>query len=152
MLSEYTYSASNLLINTNSKVLHNLKNGHFHNRENLSTFAAMESLRQQKVNKLLAKELAEIFRSESRSLFGGGFITVTTVRVSPDLSSAKVYLSIMGNKDKKAIFKLIQDQTKVIRKTLGLIVGKQLRIVPELMFYIDDSLDYAMKIEELLKK
>ena len=112
----------------------------------------MESVRQQKVNKLLAKELAEIFRSEARSLFGGGFITVTGVRVSPDLSSAKVYVSIMGNKDRKAIFKLIEDQTHVIRKKLGMIIGKQLRIVPELMFYIDDSLDYAMRIEELLKK
>jgi len=112
----------------------------------------METLRQQKVNKLLAKELAEIFRSDSRSLFGGGFITVTTVRISPDLSSAKVYLSIMGNKDKAVIFKLIQDQTSVIRKKLGLIIGKQLRIVPELMFFIDDSLDYAMKIDALLKK
>jgi len=112
----------------------------------------MESLRQQKVNKLLAKELAEIFRSESRNLFGGGFITVTTLRVSPDLSSARIYLSIMGNKDKIAVFKLIESQNNVIRKKLGLIVGKQLRIVPELQFYIDDSLDYAMKIEELLKK
>jgi ribosome-binding factor A len=112
----------------------------------------MESLRQQKVNKLLAKELAEIFRSESRSLFGGGFITVTSLRVSPDLSSAKIYVSIMGNKDKAVIFKLIQDQTKVIRGKLGAIVGKQLRVVPELMFYIDDSLDYAMKIDALLKK
>jgi ribosome-binding factor A len=113
----------------------------------------MESLRQQKVNKLLAKELAEIFRAESRSLFSGGFITVTGVRVSPDLSSAKVYLSIMGGtKDKEAIFKMIKDQTNVVRKKLGMIVGKQLRIVPELMFYIDDSLDYAMKIDALLKK
>jgi len=112
----------------------------------------MESLRQQKVNKLLAKELAEIFRSEARSLFGGGFITVTGVRVSPDLSSAKVYVSIMGNKDRDAIFKLIENQNKFIRRKLGLIVGKQLRIVPELSFFIDDSLDYAMKIEELLKK
>jgi ribosome-binding factor A len=112
----------------------------------------METLRQQKVSKLLAKELAEIFRSDSRSLFGGGFITVTTVRISPDLSSAKAYLSIMGNKDKSVIFKLIQDQNSVIRKKLGLIVGKQLRIVPELMFFIDDSLDYAMKIDALLKK
>lgn len=111
----------------------------------------MESLRQQKVNKLLAKELAEIFRSESRSLFGGGFITVTHVRVSPDLSSAKVYISIMG-KDKNVVFKLVEDQKFVIRKKLGLIIGKQLRIVPELSFFIDDSLDYAMKIEELLKK
>jgi ribosome-binding factor A len=112
----------------------------------------MESLRQQKVNKLLAKELAEIFRSESRTLFGGGFITVTSLRVSPDLSSAKIYLSIMGNKDKAVIFKMIQDQNKTIRGKLGAVVGKQLRVVPELMFYIDDSLDYAMKIDALLKK
>ena len=90
--------------------------------------------------------------AKSRSLFGGGFITVTSLRVSPDLSSAKIYLSIMGNKDKAQVFKLIQDQNKTIRGKLGAIIGKQLRIVPELMFYIDDSLDYAMKIDELLKK
>ena len=113
----------------------------------------MESLRQQKVNKLLAKELAEIFRSEARNFFGGGFITVTGVRVSPDLSAAKVYLSIMGGKkDKNVIFKMVEDQNKTIRRKLGSIVGKQLRVVPELMFYIDDSLDYAMRIESLLKK
>jgi len=113
----------------------------------------MESVRQQKVNKLLAKELAEIFRSNSRTLFSGGFITVTGVRVSPDLGSAKVYVSIMGGtKDKASIFKTILDQNHVIRKKLGLIVGKQLRVVPELHFFIDDSLDYALKIEELLKK
>jgi ribosome-binding factor A len=112
----------------------------------------MESVRQQKVAKLLQKELAEIFRSEARSLFGGAFITVTTVRMSPDLGSAKVYLSIMAAKDKQAVFKLVTDQNHVIRKRLGTIVGKQLRVVPELHFYIDDSLDYAMKIEELLKK
>lgn len=85
-------------------------------------------------------------------MFGGGFITVTGVRVSPDLSSAKIYVSIMGAKDRDAVFKLIKDQSNVIRRKLGNIIAKQLRIVPELMFYIDDSLDYAMKIEELLKK
>ncbi len=112
----------------------------------------MESVRQQKVNKLLQKELAEIFRSEAKNLFGGAFITVTTVRVSPDLSSAKIYISIMATKDKAEIFKLVLSQTFAIRKRLGIIVGKQLRIVPELQFFLDDSLDYAMKIEELLKK
>ncbi len=112
----------------------------------------MESVRQQKVNKLLAKELAEIFRGESRSMFSGAFITVTGVRISPDLSSAKVYLSIMGNKDRKVIFKSIEEQNHVIRRKLGGIIGKQLRIVPELLFFLDDSLDYAMRIEELLKK
>ena len=120
--------------------------------EKSGKFAGMESLRQQKVNKLLAKELAEIFRSEARNLFAGGFISVTGVRVSPDLSSAKVYVSIMGSKDRDAIFKLIENQNHVIRRKLGSIIGKQLRIVPELTFFIDDSLDYAMKIEELLKK
>ena len=112
----------------------------------------MESVRQQKVSKLLQKELAEIFRSQARALFGGAFITVTQVRVSPDLGSAKVYISIMATKDRNAIFKLINEQNYIIRKKLGAIVGKQLRVVPELHFFIDDSLDYAMKIEELLKK
>jgi len=99
----------------------------------------------------MQKELAEIFRSEARNLFGGAFITVTIVRVSPDLGSAKIYLSIMGNNNKTAL-KMVIDQTKVIRKMVGLRVGKQMRVIPELQFYIDDSLDYAMKIEELLKK
>jgi ribosome-binding factor A len=112
----------------------------------------MESVRQQKVNKLVQKELAEIFRSESKNLFGGAFITVTQARVSPDLGSAKVYLSIMATKDKLAIFKLVEEQKPAIRKRLGNLIGKQLRVVPDLQFFIDDSLDYAMKIEELLKK
>jgi len=112
----------------------------------------MESVRQQKVNKLIQKELAELFRSEARSMFGGAFISVTVVRVSPDLGTAKIYVSIMASKDRNAIFKLIQDQNYLIRKKLGAVIGKQLRVVPELTFFIDDSLDYAMKIEELLKK
>ena len=111
----------------------------------------MESIRQSKINKLMQKELAEIFRAESKNLFGGAFITVTVVRVSPDLGLAKIYLSIMGNKSKDTL-KTIVDQTKYIRKLVGNQVGKQLRVIPELNFYIDDSLDYAMKIEELLKK
>lgn len=111
----------------------------------------MDSVRQQKVNKLIQKELAEIFRSESRNWFDGGFITVTVVRVSPDLGYAKVYLSIMG-KNRDEIFKLVEINKTPIRKKLGLLIGKQVRVVPDLTFFIDDSLDYAMKIEELLKK
>lgn len=111
----------------------------------------MDSIRQSKVNKLLLKELSELFRSESRNLFGGAFITVTVVRVSPDLGLAKVYLSIMGNNSKTAL-KMIEEKNKDIRRRVGNALGKQLRVIPELHFYIDDSLDYAMKIEELLKK
>jgi ribosome-binding factor A len=112
----------------------------------------MESVRQQKVNKLVAKELAEIFRSNAKSMFGGAFITVTGVRVSPDLGLAKVYLSIMATKDRNAMFELVKTQGHVIRKKLGAIIGKQLRVVPDLQFFLDDSLDYAMRIDELLKK
>jgi len=112
----------------------------------------MESVRQQKVNKLIQKELAEIFRSEARNLFGGAFITVTQTRVSPDLGTAKVYISIMAAKDRQAIFNLVEDQKPAIRKRLGNMIAKQMRVVPELQFFIDDSLDYAMRIEELLKK
>ena len=111
----------------------------------------MESIRQSKVAKLIQKELAEIFRSEARNLFNGAFITVTVVRLSPDMGLAKVYLSIM-DKNKETILKNVTLHVKEIRYQLGNMVGKQLRVTPELVFYIDDSLDYAIKIEELLKK
>ena len=111
----------------------------------------MESIRQSKVGKLVQKELAEIFRSEARNLFGGAFITVTVVRLTPDMGLAKVYLSIM-DKNKEAILKTVTEHSGEIRYKLGNLVGKQLRIVPALAFYIDDSLDYAMNIESLRKK
>lgn len=112
----------------------------------------MESVRQNKVSKLLQKELAEIFRANSKTMFNGGFITVTIVRISSDLSSAKVYLSILANQDVDALFKLINEQKQHIRKLLGNNIGKQVRIIPELHFFIDDSYDYAEKINALFNK
>ena len=112
----------------------------------------MDSIRQEKINSLLKKEIAIIFQRESRNLFGGRFITVTKVRVSPDLGIAKTYLSIMASKDKEADLQVIKDQTWKIRKILAGVVGKQLRKMPNLAFYIDDSLDYYEKIDSLLKK
>lgn len=112
----------------------------------------MDSIRQQKINSLLKKELAIIFQRESNNLFGGRFITVTQVRVTPDLGLAKVYLSIMASKDKAADLELIKSQGWKIRKILAGTVGKQLRKMPELAFYIDDSLDYYEQIDSLLKK
>ena len=112
----------------------------------------MESVRQSKVAKLLQKELAELFRANSKNLFNGGFITVTIVRVSSDLSSAKIYVSIMATQDVDALFNLINDQKQYIRKLLGNNIGKQVRVVPELSFFIDDSYDYAEKINKLFNK
>ena len=110
-----------------------------------------DSIRQQKVASLLQKELAVIFQRESRNLFKGALITVTVVRVTPDLGFAKVYLSFFLTEDKDDLLKNIRSHNSKIRYDLGKAVGKQLRIVPELQFYKDDSIDYAMNINELLK-
>lgn len=111
----------------------------------------MDSVRQNKVNSLLQRELAEIFRQEARGLLPGGLITVSAVRVSPDLGLAKVYLSLFPVKDKQAVLDTIRDQGARLRGLLGQAVGKQMRVVPELLFFIDDSLDRAEEIDKLLK-
>lgn len=113
-------------------------------------FRNMDSRRQQKVSQVILKDLADIFQKESKTMFNGAFITVTVVRVSPDLSSAKVFLSVLG-KDAKETLALVDQQNKEIRKDLAARVRHQLRKVPELYFKIDDSLDYYEKIDQLLK-
>ena len=112
----------------------------------------MDSTRQLKVSRLIQKELGEIFQRETRLLFGNALITVTQVRVSPDLGVAKVYISLFNVPDKKVLLKSIQEHTKDIRMKLSIRIKKQVRIIPNLVFFLDDSVDYAMRIEELLKK
>ena len=113
----------------------------------------MESIRQKKVASLIQQELAGIFQKESQSMFGGAMITVTVVRMSPDLAYAKSYVSIFAPGQKQQeVMNEIHLQNSTIRGMLGKIVGKQLRIVPELQFYLDDSLDYAEEIDRLLNK
>lgn len=111
----------------------------------------MDSVRQNKVNSLLQQEMAEVMQGHGRQLLPGGLITVTAVRVSPDLGLAKVYLSLFPTKDKQAVLQHVRDMGSKLRGELGHRVGKQLRIVPELNFYIDDSLDRTEEIENLLK-
>lgn len=111
----------------------------------------MASIRQEKVSSLLKRELAVIFQRESRNLFEGHFITVTQVRVAPDLGTAKVYLSFMAVSDAKGALEQVKQNDKKVRQILGNTVGKQLRRVPELFFYLDDSLDYYDEIDRLLK-
>ncbi len=112
----------------------------------------MDSTRQNKISRLLQKELGEIFRRESKSLFAGAFITVTNVKVTPDLSLARVHLSFLAVKEPEALLKLIQTKSKEVRKMMGDIIRNQVRIIPEFHYYIDDSLDQAMRIEELLNQ
>ena len=110
------------------------------------------STRQLKVAREIQKDLAEIIRSKGMAAFGGAMVTVSEVRISPDLSVAKVYVSIFPSEKQSEVMGSLQDQNRLLRGELGRKVGKQLRIVPELVFYLDTSIDYAEHIDELLKK
>ncbi len=110
------------------------------------------STRQLKVAREIQKDLAEIIRGKGMAAFGGAMVTVSEVRVSPDLSVAKTYVSIFPSAKAEEVMKLLQENVKTIRGELGHQVAKQLRIVPEIVFYLDSTLDYAEHIDELLKK
>jgi len=112
---------------------------------------AMESTRQKKVSKLIQKELADIFLRKNKELAPGKLVTITIVRVSPDLSFAKVFLSIFPSANMVEVVDVIKEHTSKIRFELGQKIRTQLRIVPEIAFYIDDSLDYIDNIDKLLK-
>lgn len=110
----------------------------------------METTRQQKISRLLQKELGDVFLKYARQM-QGTLITVTNVRISPDLSIAHVHISIFPTERTNDIFEKIQDAKKDIRFELGSRIRHQVRIIPELVFHIDDSLDYAENIDKLLK-
>jgi ribosome-binding factor A len=111
----------------------------------------MDTTRQKKIGKLLQRDISEMFLREARDVTMGAMVSVTVVRVSSDLSVAKVYLSIFPSGKADEIYKTITDSTSRLRYMLGTRVGKQLRIIPELHFYLDDSLDYLDNIDRLLK-
>ena len=111
----------------------------------------MESTRQQKIARLIQKELSEIFRQQTAKM-GNVLVSVSAVRVSPDLSSARVYLSIFPSEKGDEILKNINASAKTVRYELAQRVRYQLRKTPELSFFVDDSLDYIEHIDELLKK
>ncbi len=111
----------------------------------------MESTRQSKIGRLIQVELADIFHADELTVYNC-MITVTKATVTKDLSIARVYLSIFNAKDPQEVLKMIRSRTKEIRYKLGQRVRNQLRVIPELEFYIDDSLDYIENIENLLKE
>jgi ribosome-binding factor A len=111
----------------------------------------MESTRQKKVSRLIQKELAEIFLRKGNEIAPGKMVSITQVRVSPDLSFAKTFISIFPSVNQQDVLASIKDHTGKIRYELGMKIRSQLRIVPEIAFYIDDSLDYIDNIDKLLK-
>jgi len=111
----------------------------------------MNNTRLQRIERQIQKDLGEIFLTETRQL-QGVLISVTKVRVSPDLSVSKAYLSIFPSEKGREILENINLQKKSIRYELGMRVGKHLRRIPELIFFLDDSIDYIEKIDHLLNQ
>lgn len=109
----------------------------------------MESTRQAKISRLLQKELSEIFRRETAKM-GNIMVSVSSVKVSPDLSVAKAYLSVFPSENAPEVIENINRQAKTVRYELAQRTRFQLRRCPELQFYIDDSLDYLENIDRLL--
>ncbi|MDG1239134.1 MAG: 30S ribosome-binding factor RbfA [Flavobacteriales bacterium] len=109
------------------------------------------SVRQEKIASVIKKELGKYLQQNAVVVAKGAMVTVTVVRMSPDLSIAKVYISIFGGKNNNESFDNIVNQSKLIRHEISKIVRNQLRKMPELHFYRDDSFDYAQEIDKLLQ-
>lgn len=119
--------------------------------KNNSYFCSMSSIRQSRIEGVIQEELSLFFQRNAREICLGSMVTVTTVRVSPDLSSAKCYLSIFAGPPKDEVLENININASRVRGEVGRRL-KNMKHIPSLSYYIDDSLDYASKIDELLKK
>lgn len=111
----------------------------------------MGSIRQNKIEGVIQEELAVYFQQHMHDICLGAMVSVTVVRITPDLSLARVYLSIFAGGEKEVVLQSIQENSKKVRGEVGKRL-KNMRKIPELIFKIDDSLDYAMEIQDLLNK
>jgi ribosome-binding factor A len=111
-----------------------------------------EGKRQKQVAELLRRELSDIFQRMGFNVVDGGMISIASVRVTPDLLEARVYLSIFNIGEPQKMMEKIRERAWEIKKELASRVRKQLRRIPELTFYLDDTLDYVFKMEDLFKK
>ncbi|AYB30591.1 30S ribosome-binding factor RbfA [Chryseolinea soli] len=107
--------------------------------------------RQQKYAKLIQKELSDIFQRDKRGILDNAFISIADVRINPDLSVAKIYISMLLAKDKEKVLEKINKHKSEIRKALGDKIGKQVRIVPELIFFKDEVEENATRMDDLIK-
>jgi len=111
-----------------------------------------EGKRQKQVAGVINHELNDIFLRLGLNMHGGGMVSISSVKITPDLFEARVYLSFFQIKDNDAMLTKIQGKSKEIRKELGNRVRHQLRSIPQITFYIDDTLDYVFRMEQLLDK
>jgi ribosome-binding factor A len=111
-----------------------------------------EGKRQKQIAGLLFEEISHIFQRLGLNMIDGGMVSLSSVKVTPDLLEARVYLSFFQVKDQQAVLKKIQERSWEIKKELSAKVGKQLRRMPVLQFFLDDTLEHVFKMEELFKK
>lgn len=107
--------------------------------------------RQERLGKLIKEELADIFQKEGKSAFGNSFITVSEVRMTPDLGYAKIFLSVLNEHEPKRLIENIRNEHKTLRYALGQRIKDQVKKIPELQFYYDDTMDYVEKMDEIFK-
>ena len=112
----------------------------------------METTRQQKIAKQIQKDVAEIFQKEGAGIVRGALVTVTAVRVSPDFGYAKIYVSVFPFDRSTAVMAVLDKQNWLLRRSLGQRVHNQLKTVPEIQFFLDDSLEYIDNINQLLRE
>lgn len=111
----------------------------------------MDSVRQNKFARLIQKELGELLQREGSDFYGKAFVTITTIKTSPDLGYVKAYLSVMGIPKREDAVEALNKNTKEVRLRLGKRVKEQIRHIPTLQFFLDDTFDYVEKMEELFK-
>lgn len=112
----------------------------------------MESTRQQKIARLLQKELGIFFQQQGKNILPGKMITVTVVRISPDLGYVKVYLSFFPSKEPENDLNILNSKASMIKKQIGQRIKNQVKSIPEFSYFLDDSLDYIDNIDNLLKE
>lgn len=111
-----------------------------------------ESKRQKQVGKLILEEMSDIFQREGINIIDGGMVSISKVSVTPDLLEARIYLSLFQIKEPQNFMKQMAERSKELRGILGNRVRNQLRRIPEIKFFTDDTLDYVFKMEEVFKK
>lgn len=110
----------------------------------------MESKRQQKFARLILKDMSEIFQKEGKNFWGSSFITITQVRMTPDLGVARIFLSVLVETEREKVLHLLKENKSAIRNLLAQKVRHQIRVIPNLEFFIDDTAEYAANITNLI--
>ena len=112
----------------------------------------MESIRQKQIAEVIRRQFSAVLTAEGKYIYGSGLVTITEVKMSPDLNLAKMYLSIFNTENKQEVIQMMEEHYSRLKQSLHQRIKKQMRVMPELRFYLDDTLDEVYKLDALFKK